>query len=222
MNWEIAMRVPVIVGLLLFTGCNFMSNSIPGSGTIKREVRQVGGFTKLAFAGLGTLTVTAGTEESTCAIQCDDNLLPYITTEVVDGQLQIHTSKGHNIAPTERLQIEISVPNLASLELAGATITNVSGLKETSFDAELAGSNDLTLEGEVDTAHFEAAGSCKILAAELNTKTTSIELAGSGSADVHATENLSVEIAGAGTVRYRGEPKIKQSIAGSGKIDKLP
>lgn len=212
----------ILTSLLLISGCDLAGKSIPGSGTIKREAREVGDFEKIVFAGAATLAITAGAEQTSCEVQCDDNLLEHVSTEVVGKELRIYLTNAARISPTKGLQIEISVPSLKDIELAGSTTTSITGLKESAFDASLAGSHELKCDGQAETVQFEAAGSCKILAEGLETKSTSIELAGSGSADVQASDKLDVEIAGSGTVRYRGEPAINKSVAGSGKIVKLP
>lgn len=213
--------VLILLSLAICGGCDVLSNSIPGSGVIKRESRQVGEFTKVSFAGGADLKIAAGAEEGSCELQCDENLLQHISTDVVNGELQIRMANGSRISPTKGLQIEISVPALAQLDLAGGTTTSIKGMKQSEFQVKLAGSHDLDCAGEVDSAQFEAAGACKILASQLKTKSTSIEMAGSGTAEVQASDTLTVEIAGSGTVRYLGNPAVKQSIAGAGKIEKM-
>ncbi|MEF8983378.1 MAG: DUF2807 domain-containing protein [Bacteroidales bacterium] len=47
-----------------------------------------------------------------------------------------------------------------------------------------------------------------------------ISISGSGSCDVHVTENLEVDVSGSGKVRYEGNPVIDADISGSGKVVK--
>ncbi len=171
------------------------------------------------FPSLAELTskITAGAEQGSCEIQCDDNLLELIKTEVVDGELQIELLGTSRISPTKGLQLEISAPNVTQLKLSGSTRSSIVGLDQAAFDVALAGSHNLDCAGQVESAQFESAGSCKILAAELKTKSTSIELAGSGTAEVHASDKLSVEIAGSGKVLYLGEPVCQPEHRGLGK-----
>lgn len=211
----------LLMSLAIVGGCDVLSKSIPGSGVIKREARQVGEFTKVSFAGGADLQIEAGAGQGSCEIQCDDNLMEYIKTDVIDGELQIRLAKGARISPTNGLLFEIKVTNLGQLDLAGVTTTSISGMKQAEFQVKLAGSHEVNCAGEVDTAQFESAGTCKILASQLKTKSTSIEVAGSGTAEVQASDTLTVEIAGSGTVRYLGDPSVKQSIAGAGKIEKM-
>lgn len=213
--------------LLLFTlvflgsGCNFLPQSLPGSGIIKQEARAVGDFNKVSFGGSADIKIVAGAAEPSCSIQCDDNLLSFISTEVVDKELRIRLNGSSKISPTKGLQVEISLPDLDALNLAGDTTTSVTGLTPAMFDVHLSGSHDLQCEGLADKVHFAVAGTCNIKAAKLQSKSTSINLSGSGSVEIQASEKLDVKIAGSGTVRYVGEPAITQSIAGVGKIEKM-
>ena len=213
------MRLLVLCSLLLFCGCSVPG--VVGSGNIQQESRQVDDFTKVSFAGGGDIKIVAGADKPSCAVQCDDNLLSYISTEVVDKELRIRVNGSSKISPTQGMQIEISVPDLNSLELSGGTTTSVTGLKPAVFDVQLSGNHDLQCEGQADQFHIQAQGACKILAAKLTSKSATINLVGSGSVDVQASETLDVKIAGTGRVRYVGDPAITQSIAGAGKIEKL-
>ena len=207
--------------LLMFAGCNFLAQSLPGSGTIKQETRQVGEFNKVSFGGAGDLKIVSGADQPACSIQCDDNLLSFISTEVVDKELRIHLNGSGKISPSKGLQVEISVPNLEAVKLAGGTTTTMTGLKPAVLDIDLAGSHDLQCEGQADKVQLKVAGACKVMAGKLQSKSTSINLSGSGSIEIQASETLDVKIAGSGTVRYIGEPAITQSIAGVGKIEKM-
>lgn len=209
----------LLLCLIVCCGCHPMEPPIHGSGTIKSEAREIGDFRRLGFGGAGKLVITAGAEQVSCTVRCDDNLLQYVTTEVVKDELRINLTR--NIAPTEKLQFEISVPQLSHMQLAGSTSTDVRGLSQDTFDVTLAGSHELTCEGEANAVSLHGAGSCKVLGENLKTKSTTIKLAGSATANIDVSDELTIDIAGTGTVRYRGNPKIKQSIAGSGKVEKL-
>jgi hypothetical protein len=55
--------------------------------------------------------------------------------------------------------------------------------------------------------------------AELQTLRTTVSIAGSGNALVHATQAINANIAGSGDVRYSGNPgSVKSNVAGSGSV----
>lgn len=141
----------ILCSLWLCTGCNLLGKSIPGSGVIKRESRQVAEFSKVSFAaGSGDIQVIAGAEQAACEIECDDNLLQYVTTEVVGDELRIRLRDTSLILPTKGLKLAIQVPKLSGVELAGGTTTSISGLNNESIKVELAGSHDVSCEGQAE------------------------------------------------------------------------
>ncbi len=208
----------VLLASLLLCGCAVVSRGVPGSGVVAHESRKVGSFTKFVLAGDADIELTAGADGSSCELDFDDNLLPFVVTEVVNDELRVHLSQA--VSPSSRLKIKVSVPELKGVDLAGAADVTIQGLDQSTLTVSMAGSQKVSCQGKVESAHFKAAGSATLLAADLEAKSVSINITGSGSADVNASEKLSVNIAGSGTVRYLGEPQIDQSIAGSGKIMK--
>ncbi len=74
----------LLLALLLLGGCSSLPGGTAGSGTAKTETRPVAGFTSIELAGTGDVQVKqTGTESLT--VTADDNLLPLLTTEVVDA-----------------------------------------------------------------------------------------------------------------------------------------
>ena len=85
--------------------------------------------------------------------------------------------------------------------------------------ASLAGSGDLHLRGRSDEADYSIAGSGDIRAADFVARRTKVNIAGSGDAQVHATESLQTSIAGSGDVVYHGKPaSVKSNVVGSGEV----
>src|SRR5690242_12646963 len=70
-------------GSLLTAGCLSISDghTVHGSGNVVTEARPVSGFDRVSVSGAGQLKVTQGDAES-LTIETDDNLLPYIRSEV--------------------------------------------------------------------------------------------------------------------------------------------
>ena len=69
---------------------------VRGSGDVVEEVREVSGFTGVALLeGIGELTIKGGETES-LRIEAEDNLMPYLETEVRKGTLEIDVQDGVN------------------------------------------------------------------------------------------------------------------------------
>ena len=84
------------------------------------------------------------------------------------------------------------------------------------------GSGDVQIGGKAKNFDCTISGSGDVKALGFHAETVDVQIAGSGDAEVWATESLNVKIAGSGDVKYKGEPKkINQKVAGSGEIKKV-
>jgi hypothetical protein len=203
--------------MLMLAACAF--NSVAGSGHVVTEARTVSGFTTVSLAGTGRLVVDQSGEES-LSIETDDNLLPYLTSEVVSGELRLGTKPGTHVSPTRDIVYHVTAKTLEGLSLAGSTSTDATRLSGDHLTASASGSGDIKLAGQIRTLQIEIAGSGRYEGADLQATDATIHIAGSGDAVVAASEKLDVNIAGAGSVEYIGNPTVTQSIAGAGSVHK--
>lgn len=218
-----------------FTGFTFVT----GSGNVGSESREVSNFDAVTLEGSGDLIVTQGNQES-LKIEAEENLIPYIRTEVRGHTLHIfidHTNS-LSIDANRPMRYYVSMKDVTGLTLSGSgTITsdnintknldiNLSGsgdveidkLKADSLTIDLSGSGKCVLNGEVASQNMNISGSGKCDASELKGKDVDIDISGSGKAMVAATNTLNVTITGSGDITYSGNPKISQTITGSGKL----
>jgi len=83
------------------------------------------------------------------------------------------------------------------------------------------GSGDVQINGKSGAYELSINGSGDLKAFDFICGTVDLKIAGSGDAQVHATETLNIRLAGSGDVSYKGDPKnVIQKIAGSGEIRK--
>ena len=204
--------------VLMLCGCQLVTIGIPGSGTIVSETRDVDTFSEVSFSGAGELEIVAGTEVSTCEIECDDNLMEYIKTEVVDGRLKIWTTE--NVASTKGVFARIGTNKLSKVSISGSAEADISGLNEESLEVRISGSGDIVCEGTSQSFKAVISGSGSIKTAELIADDVDIQISGSGSANVLANKKLNVRVSGSGDVQYAGSPEVEQSISGSGSVRK--
>ena len=200
-------------------GCNFLKPPVVGSRQMAKETRILEDFDKFQVSGAADVEWAPLAGEAKCELQCDENLLGLIRTEVIDGQLVI--APVQSIRPSEGLKIRLSSEHLRQVEMAGACQITLTDLNEPALDIQGAGSSKVNCTGTVDALQLEFAGSSRCEAGQLSTRTTDIRIAGSGKAEVRVSDKLNVKVAGSGKVRYHGSPEVKQSISGSGKIEKI-
>jgi hypothetical protein len=207
----------VAILLTSFLGCGLLKPPIVGSGNIIAQPIDVTEFEEIDFSGGGSMVVEAGSSQSTCVIEVDDNLIEHIHANVENGELRIYSTA--RIAPSKGLIVRISTPKLRQLSSSGSSESTITGLSGPEFKVDVSGSGDVTCTGAVEHFSFDVSGSGSVDAKELQCKHASIAVSGSGKAIVNADEKLDVAISGSGDVIYYGSPKIEKSISGSGSIE---
>lgn len=225
---------------LLFSSCQ-TKEEIEGSGNMVSEERNVSNFTRISFSGSGNLFITQGSDES-IKIEGEDNIIPYLATEVNGDHLQIHFKNFNsikNFKTTKPLNIYVKVKNIQEIHLSGTgTISSknldidtlkisVSGSGNVDVDVKgrkivsvLSGSGGFHVNGTVDSQDIWISGSGIYEGFSLESKNANVKISGAGKVFVNVLESLDVRISGNGVVTYMGNPKINQTIAGSGKIEK--
>lgn len=224
----------------LFTaGCSWSRPAIRGSGTIITQVRQVAGFDRVSLHGSGHLTVIQGDEEG-LTITTDDNLLPYIKSEVGNKHLVVGPDNV-SISPTREIKFVLRLKELESLRLSGSFEVEADSIaaKELDFGISgsgkiavgrlearethltISGSGKVTLAGEVVSQSLRISGSGHYQAGDLRSQVADVRISGSGNASVWVTEQLDAHISGSGSVNYHGQPETTQQVSGSGTIRSL-
>jgi hypothetical protein len=187
-----------------------------GSGQVQTDVRELEPFERISVEEYGTLKVSTGPVQ-VLRITTDDNLLPLVRTEVRDGRLTIRPLRAIN--PSDQLLVEITVPRLSAVELAGAVSADLRNIESESLELELAGACGVDASGHVDKLSVELAGACRAGLKDLQAKQVQIEIAGMGSAAVYASESLDAEAAGWATIHCYGNPlDVRREAAGISRV----
>lgn len=216
---------------------------IEGSGNIKKESREVGTYTAISSAGSWDVKIAYGTSKA-IEIEGDDNLLPYIQTEVEGSTLKIKSKKYYNLNARRKIIIYVNLTKLTGIALAGSgniigtgNFTNegktnfeLAGSGNVNIDFQtidkvsisIAGSGNVNLGGKANELDISIAGSGDANAERVIADDVKVSIAGSGLAKVTANKNLKASIAGSGYVYYKGTAtNIKKSVLGRGKVRHL-
>lgn len=182
---------------------------------------------------------------ATCVVECSAETEKKIEV-VMDGNTLIIKSRERSWNwdnwGKETIKIKLSSQKLSRIQINGSgdfamkspndspnfeyTI-NGSGDLKAIVNAEkcsgsINGSGDVEIRGKAKTYDLDINGSGDVKALDFEVGAVEIEIAGSGDAQVFATESLEVSIAGSGDVSYKGDPKkLKQKVAGSGELRKI-
>jgi hypothetical protein len=223
-----------MLSAFLFYSCE----NINGSGHIKTERRNVGSFDGVQASGSMDIEVTNG-ENASVEIEADDNILPYIVTDVGGGMLDIYF-KPHFSFTNVHTKIFVTAPNLSRLFVRGSgningrnTIhndrsisTSISGSGDIHADvdapevsAEIAGSGNLSLQGRCKNFRGSISGSGDLKCSDLLSENTEVSIFGSGNAHVYSSVRLKASTTGSGDIFYRGNPSSPEiSRTGSGSV----
>jgi hypothetical protein len=220
-----------------------LRDTLEGSGDVVVESRSVPEFDRVALKGCGEVFLTQG-DRGSISVEVDDNLLPYITTEVVQGELILSFTeeiKDRVIEPTAGIRFNVGFKELEAVNIYGAGVIKASSLDVDQFEVNLYGAGDITLRdvfaeklevlvpgagkveihGRVQEQEVLLSGVGSYEGQNLESEIAKVALRGLGGARLWVTEFLNVEISGAGGVSYYGSPTVTQQITGLGSLNHL-
>lgn len=234
------MKTKIILAAMVLTTMALQScfhpYRIEGNCNVITVNRTTGQF--LAVESSGSLDVKI-IRDSVCFVEIEgeENLIPYINTEVHDGTLVVEVEHRRNLDPNYPIVIYVHVPTLESIELAGSgsiesdslsaqhmdVCLSGSGniilkLASNTIDAKVSGSGDINLSGTATSADFKISGSGDIHAYTFPVSECMADISGSGSMYVNVSSLLDVVISGSGNVHYYGNPAVNVNVMGSGQV----
>jgi hypothetical protein len=195
---------------------SFNFGGVHGSGSMKSETRDVSGFSAVDVSGAFEVEIVAQKEFSV-EVEADDNLLELIRTEVDGDTLKIKSEK--SIKSGNPLKIRITAPNIASLDLSGASKVNLTNLSNESLSLDSSGASKIKIEGTTKTFDVEMSGASKLEAENLKAENVSVDSSGASSAYVYVTGELKCDLSGATNVTYSGSPKnVQKKTSGASSV----
>jgi hypothetical protein len=216
---------------------------VHGSGFVIAEYRPVGGFDRVSLRDIGLVILTQGDEDA-LTVETDDNLLPFVKTEVREGTLVLsfgdETGKA-SLRTSHGIKYYLSVKEIAGLEVAdsgnfqAASLDvdhleivvrdsgdlEVDSLKARTLEARISDSGEARLAGQVQTQDVTVRDSGDYVAGELRSQADTAVVSDSGDATLWTSETLDVTISDSGDVSYYGNPRVRQRITDSGKLTSL-
>ena len=186
---------------------------------VTRESRDVSDFDEVELRGVGNLSIEQTGSES-LSVEAQADVLPKLTTRVVNHRLIIGPTPNTTIHTTEPINYKLTVKDLSAVEVSGAGNVEAEGVSTDSLGVTISGAGDMRMSGKADQQEINVFGSGVYQAGDLESKVVKIYIMGSGSAIVNASEELDVVISGSGSVQYRGDPTVKQDVTGAGRVSK--
>lgn len=203
----------------------------------------VGRFDQVRAAGPFDVAIHVGGPASVRATGPDEALSRIIVT-VEDGQLVIRSRPndrfdwGSWFRRNQRIVVDVRVPALRGVALAGSGNVSVDTARAPAFAASLSGSGDLTvgtlqsgsatidlkgsgdlnLSGRAENARVTLAGSGNLDAGGLAADDANVALMGSGDVTLGARRTATVSLTGSGNVTITGPARCVVAKRGSGEV----
>lgn len=215
----IVFAIALLIGLMSAMNCNVgNSGGLTGSGNKKSEKRDVSGFMEIEASGAVTLEIVSQKDFSV-EVEADDNLLSLIKTEVSGDVLKI--SSKDKISPKTKILVKVSMPELDSLNVSGASAATATNLKADLLKLEASGASKIKVEGQANILESNASGASGIDAEGLKVENADVEASGASNTTVSATNDLKANASGASTIYYTGEPKsVSPKSSGASSVKK--
>ncbi len=215
-----AVILTVLFGMM--TSCissqSFMN--IKGTGPSITKDFKVSGFHGIDVShGFDVILVQGNSEGLTLTVQ--ENLLEYITVEVVQGVLKIYSDK--NINATQPMKARITFKDINKLNVSGGgDVTSETPVNVQKLDIGMSGGGDVAFNLNADalTCGISGGGDLKI---DGNIKNYSLDLSGGGDVTsvINAAAMIDCRVSGGGDVKITGKGKTsdaKIDISGGGDL----
>ena len=227
---------PIIAAfILMINSCNMIS----GNGNIRSEKRNTGDFRSVKTSGSIDVEINSG-DTYAVTVEDDDNLLPYIVTEVNnDGTLNIHYKNNTSIS-NDHAKVYVTAPSLDKVIVSGSADVDIRDVLKNSQKIEMSisgsgnikgaldapavsvdinGSGDVTLKGRTKDFDGNISGSGDINCGALQSENAMVKISGSGNVHVFASVHLKASTFGSGDIYYGGNPQNPEiHTAGSGSV----
>jgi hypothetical protein len=196
------MRTLETFGLIVVV-CAAGCGGLVGNGVAGSESRDLTGFTSVEMTGDFHATLKNG-PWGHLVLTGDQNLLPFIDTDVSGGTLVVGTHRGID----ERLPIEVylTLPSLASVRASGDSTIDAELATIDRFAIDASGTSIVRVSGHVDATTLTASGDSQILTQTLDAADVSVDASGTAQLEVAARTSVTGTLSGVSRLRVWGQP----------------
>lgn len=232
---SLMLKMLLIFFALLITSCDDMtvstgdgSHEVKANGKVTTEVREVPRFNQIELEGVFNVYLLQKEKES-IRIEADENILPFIVTEVENNILTVKLKDDSKIKKMKKINVYVTLADIKKLETKGVGLLNCIGklnLKTLELNLKGVGATKLNLDCEALNINSELVGSLNLSgsaislnikhkgigafeAFDLKAEKVDIESDGIGKVEVYASKQLIVDAKGLGGVTYKGNPSAK-------------
>ena len=223
-----------ILATLTILSCR---NGMRGSGNIIKETRQLAEINSVSVSGSIKVDVKTGTVPS-LIVEADDNIMPYVVTNVSDKNLSIKL-KGINNLKNATVRIYLVVPTLnkistsASAELRSSeAITNSDKISFTASSGSLINVNvdaptisaggssgaEIILKGRTKNLTAESSSGSNVSLFSLQAENASASASSGAKISVFGSVQIKAKASSGGNVNYKGGAQSVEKNVSSGGL----
>ncbi|MBR2199718.1 MAG: DUF2807 domain-containing protein [Bacteroidales bacterium] len=233
----LAAAVSIVMGLATLTSCG---NYDDYNECHYAESRTVSDFDRVKISNAMTVNIVCA-ETQSVEIRADESLIDNVKTKVVDGELRVFLDGKHLVINKKRkIEVNITVPTLNSLEASGACAVDVDGFSNEDFSVNASGASDVDLynlvakgnirldvsgasnvkaDGSADKVVIHASGASKVSAKYLITNIADVHASGASDVSIAVNDEIYAHSSGASDIDYYGRPAVVDvSESGAGDV----
>ncbi|WP_010661859.1 GIN domain-containing protein [Marinilabilia salmonicolor] len=239
---QVISNIGLIILLIFYSSCDeLLTIDVVGDGNMKNEARNLSPFNEVLLQSSDFEMILRSGERHKILVETDSNLIPYVTTEVVDNQLLIGTRDNFSIQAREGLLITVYYPGdllTAEVSVGGilktdslvldrfsASVFGVSKMRTldtlrcNNFELFSDGSTNIEITGVFNELNLHQQGSGNILFYGL-CDSGDLLLEGSGKIDLRELmmTDAEVELLGSGLILCNVIRRLNTRIVGNGRI----
>lgn len=202
---------------------------VVGSGNRISETRVVSGFTAVNDETFADVLVQAGSTSQTVTVTGDDNIVPYIRTEVINNTLRISLTENRTFETKQPTIITVSAPFIQTLTSGGSGNMTAINLLTDTLTQSVTGSGNLTTSfrpiGMINLMRSTVSGSGVLLSNLTSVRSLESVVSGSGRLRlVNGTNNMTAisavsRLSGSGTIMFEYPVQSHTiTLSGSGNV----
>lgn len=227
--------IGLLCAFLLPGNSKNIQKEIKGSGNRQTEVREAGDFNAIESSRGLRVILTKG-ENTSIKVEADDNILPYIKTEIRNNTLRVYLDKEVQVRASKNMDIYVTMPKLTALkgttsasiesdspwEVEEVTLTASTSasirliLQARNIEVKASTSSSIYLKGEVVNFQGNFTTSSDLEAKDLEISNADMTLTTASDAIINVSEELSYTVSTAASLVYMGSPRILRASCSTG------
>jgi hypothetical protein len=191
---------------------------IVGNGNIITKTYPLGDFTAIDLRASGQAIIKPGSQ-SEISITTDQNILPYIQTDIKNNVLRIKAKANKDYLPSSKSIFVITAKNLSTLTLNNANQVLLPLITGDKFKLIINGVGEAILVGSVKNLQISILGKGMVFAKDLTANKVDLEIDGIGEAILQVLSTLNIDLSGSGKIKYYGDPEVTRHVSGTFVIE---